>query len=137
MERIDLIVKAAATFIGGIVSYLVGGLGVAFTVLLGLMLLDYISGLMVGIVQQKLSSAIGRAGFIRKLYIVLLIGAVYLIERVVLDQPGYIGDGVAVAYCIMEFVSITENGGKLGVPMPRQIKNLITALKEPKGGGEA
>src|SRR5690625_4272400 len=129
MERFDLAVKATIGFIGAIISYLIGGLGVAFTVLLGLMMLDYITGLMVGAVNKNLSSRVGAKGFVRKLYVIILIGAVYMIERVVLDQPGYIGDGVAVAYCVMEFVSITENGGRLGVPMPRQIKNLISSLK--------
>lgn len=122
-------VKTIAMVAGGLVSYLVGGLGLAFTILLGLMVIDYVTGLMVAIYNKNLSSRVGSRGFIRKLYVILLIGAVYLIEQVTFEQVGYIADGVAVAYCVMELVSIVENGGKLNVPLPKMLKDLILVLK--------
>lgn len=122
-------VKTIAMVVGGLISYMVGGLGLAFTVLLGLMVIDYATGLMVAIYKKNLSSKVGSRGFIRKLYVILLIGAVYLIEQVTFEQVGYIADGVAVAYCVMELVSIVENGGKLNVPLPKMLKDLILVLK--------
>lgn len=122
-------VKTLAMVVGGLISYMVGGLGLAFTILLGLMVIDYVTGLMVAIYNKNLSSKIGSKGFIRKLYVILLIGAVYLIEQVTFEQVGYIADGVAVAYCVMELVSIIENGGKLNVPLPKMLKDLILVLK--------
>lgn len=122
-------VKTIAMVVGGLISYMVGGLGLAFTVLLGLMVIDYATGLMVAIYKKNLSSRVGSRGFIRKLYVILLIGAVYLIEQVTFEQVGYIADGVAVAYCVMELVSIVENGGKLNVPLPKMLKDLILVLK--------
>lgn len=129
MERLDMYVKTIAMVVGGLISYMVGGLGLAFTVLLGLMVIDYATGLMVAIYKKNLSSRVGSRGFIRKLYVILLIGAVYLIEQVTFEQVGYIADGVAVAYCVMELVSIVENGGKLNVPLPKMLKDLILVLK--------
>lgn len=129
MERLDMYVKTLAMVVGGLISYMVGGLGLAFTILLGLMVIDYVTGLMVAIYNKNLSSKIGSKGFIRKLYVILLIGAVYLIEQVTFEQVGYIADGVAVAYCVMELVSIIENGGKLNVPLPKMLKDLILVLK--------
>lgn len=120
--------------IGGAWSWLAGSLGAAFPVLLVMMLFDYITGLMVGATTGTLNSAVGRKGFIRKLYVLILIGAVYLIERI-LFQTQHIGDGVTIAYIIIEFISITENGGKLGAPIPQPVKNLIAVLKE-KGNGK-
>jgi toxin secretion/phage lysis holin len=128
MERIDLVIKTVIGVTGSFVSFLVGGFGIAFTILLGMMLLDYITGIMVGISNKSLSSAIGRKGFIRKLYVVILIGAIYMLSSVV-EGINYIGDGVTVAYILIEFISITENGGKLGAPMPKQVKELIAVLK--------
>lgn len=122
-------VKTIVMVVGGLISYMVGGLGLAFTVLLGLMVIDYVTGLMVAIYKKNLSSKVGSRGFIRKLYVILLIGAVYLIEQVTFEQVGYIADGVAVAYCVMELVSIVENGGKLNVPLPKMLKDLILVLK--------
>lgn len=121
--------KAIITVVASLVSYLVGGFGLAFTVLLGLMAIDYVTGLMVAIYKKNLSSKVGSRGFIRKLYVILLIGAVYLIEQITFEQVGYIADGVAVAYCVMELVSIVENGGKLNVPLPKMLKDLILVLK--------
>lgn len=128
MDRIDLIIKTGLGFSGSVISWMVGGLGLAFTVLIALMAFDFISGLMVGWVKKELSSSVGKAGFIKKLYIVLLIGGVYLIELAVLKSNGIVGDGIAVAYCIIEFISLVENGGKLGVPIG-PLKNVVSVLK--------
>lgn len=129
MERIDVWIKSIVMVVASSVSYLVGGFGLAFTVLLGLMAIDYVTGLMVAIYKKNLSSKVGSRGFIRKLYVILLIGAVYLIEQITFEQVGYIADGVAAAYCFIELVSIVENGGKLNVPLPKILKDLILVLK--------
>ncbi|MFW5436262.1 phage holin family protein [Paenibacillus apiarius] len=133
MERIDLLFKAAFGFVGSFISWMVGGLGLVFVVLLGLMVMDFATGIMAGITGPGLSSSKGRNGFIRKLYIIILIGAVYLIEITVLKSSGVVGDGVAIAYCVIEFISIVENGGKLGVPLG-PVQNIIEVLKGKEKG---
>lgn len=137
MERLDLWIKSAIAIIGSLVSWMVGGLGLAFTVLLGLMLLDFITGLMAGAFSEEgLNSNKGYKGFVKKLYIILLIGSVYLIELVGLDSTGTIGDGISIAYCIIEFLSIIENGGKLGVPLG-PVEKIISAFKGDKPNDQA
>lgn len=121
--------KVSLGVLGAIFSWAVGGLGLALTVLICLMLADYVTGLMVGYVQKDLSSRVGIKGLIKKTYIILLIGAVYLIEKSVLHSSGMIGDGIAVAYIVLEFLSILENGGKLGVNIG-PLKKFIKAFKE-------
>jgi toxin secretion/phage lysis holin len=133
MERIDLIFKATVGMVGSMISWMVGGFGMAFSVLLGLMLFDYITGLMAGYVQKELSSRIGVTGLFRKTFIIILVGCVYMIEKTVIKSNGVVGDGIVVAYSIIEFLSIVENGGKLGVPLG-PLKNVITVLK---GKGES
>lgn len=46
MERLDMYVKTLAMVVGGLISYMVGGLGLAFTILLGLMVIDYVTSFM-------------------------------------------------------------------------------------------
>lgn len=128
MDRVDVILKVTVGAFGTLVSILVGGVGLAFTVLLGMMLLDFITGVMVAIVTKTVSSSVGRAGFIRKLYIIILIGAVYMLSNVI-EGMEYIGDGVTLAYIVIEFLSIVENGGKLGVPLPKILKESLVMLK--------
>ncbi|MGN7168465.1 phage holin family protein [Paenibacillus cellulositrophicus] len=129
MERTDIFIKSIIGIVSGVVSWMVGGFGLVFTVLLGLMMLDFITGFMVGIYQKNINSRIGTLGLIRKVYVVLLIGAVYLIEVAVLKGNGIVTDGVSGAFCLIEFTSITENGGKLGIPMPNKVKDIILVLK--------
>ena len=128
--------KQLALFVGviaSVVSYLVDGLGIAVMVLITMMGIDYITGLMVGIVTKTLNSRIGFNGIIRKIYYLLLVAAVYAIALVI---PGiqFAGDGAAIALCVLEFVSITENGTKIGLPMPKYIQNLLLIMKDKTDG---
>lgn len=121
--------------IGTIISYSVDGLGMAVTVLIGFMAIDYITGIMSGIVNQNLNSRVGFNGIIRKIYYLMLVSSVYLLSLVI---PGieYAGDGAAIAFCVLEFISITENGTKMGLPMPDFIKNILSIVKDKTGEGE-
>lgn len=122
--------------IGALVSYSVDGLGMAVTVLIGFMAIDYITGIMSGIVNHNLNSRIGFNGIIRKIYYLMLVSSVYLLSLVI---PGieYAGDGAAIAFCVLEFISITENGTKMGLWMPNFIKNILSIVKETTGEGDA
>ena len=123
-------IKMAIGFIGGLISWAVGSLGVGFVVLLGLMAIDFITGMMAGSAGPGLNSSVGKRGLIKKTYILLLIAAVYLIQSLIpeLQAIGYAGDGVAIAYCVLEFLSIVENGGKMGAPVG-PLKKIIAVLK--------
>jgi len=121
--------------IGTLVSYSVNGLGMAVTVLIGFMAIDYITGILSGVVNQNLNSRVGFNGIIRKIYYLMLVGSVYLLSLVI---PGieYAGDGAAIAFCVLEFISITENGTKMGLPMPDFIKNILFIVKDKTGEGD-
>lgn len=121
--------------IGSFVSYLVDGIGLATTVLLGMMALDYLSGLMSGAYNKELNSRIGFRGLIRKSYYLLLLGSVYLVGYAV-DEIKWAGDGLAVALIAMEFISITENGTKMNMPMPESIKKILLIMNEKMNGKE-
>ncbi|MDX8361635.1 phage holin family protein [Cytobacillus sp. IB215316] len=95
----------------------------AVTILLGMMVIDNATGLIVGFIEKNLSSKMGIKWLMRKVYILLLIGGVYMIETLMFET-GYIADGVAIAFIVTEFISITENGAKLGVPIPQQVRDL-------------
>lgn len=114
--------------VGFLISYLVDGVGIAVAILLAVMAIDYATGLISAFVNKTLSSRIGTTGFARKLYILLLIAAVYLVESILFGSE-HVGDGIAIAYIAIEFISITENGVKMGAPMPPFVKNLLAIVK--------
>ncbi|WP_185903596.1 phage holin family protein [Lysinibacillus sphaericus] len=128
-------IGAISGLIGALISYAVDGLGMAVTVLIGFMAIDYLTGIMGGIVNRNLNSRVGFNGIIRKIYYLMLVGSVYLLSLVI---PGieYAGAGAAIAFCVLEFISITENGTKMGLPMPDFIKELLAIVKDKTGDGE-
>jgi toxin secretion/phage lysis holin len=136
MERLDLYVKTGSGIVGGIISWMVGGLGMAIVVLLGLMVIDFITGMLAASAGDGLNSSKGKEGLKKKVFIILMISAVYLIQTAIpaLNNLGYAGDGIAIAYCIIEFLSIVENGGKLGVPIG-PLRNVIAVLKQKEDNG--
>lgn len=121
--------------IGAIVSYAVDGLGMAVVILIVMMAIDYITGVMSGVVTKTLNSRVGFNGFIRKAYYLLLVGAIYALSFVV---PGleYAGDGAAVALSVLEFISISENGVKMKAPIPKFISNMLSIVKDKTGEGD-
>lgn len=131
----DKYIATITGVIGSIVSYAVDGLGMAVTVLIVMMGIDYVTGIMSAIVNRNLNSRIGFTGIVRKLYYLLLVAAVYAIALVV---PGieYAGDGVTIALCLLELISITENGTKLGLPIPKFVQDLLLVVKNKTEKGE-
>lgn len=121
--------------IGSFVSYLVDGIGLATTVLLGMMALDYITGLIAAAYNRKLHSRTGFNGLLRKCYYLLSLSAVYLMGYAV-PELKFAGDGLAVALIAMEFISISENGTKINAPMPKIMKRFLLIVNEKINGKE-
>lgn len=130
MERY---IATVSGVLGATISYMVDGLGMAVTVLIVMMAIDYITGILSGIVNRNLNSRVGFNGIIRKLYYLMLVSAVYAIALVV-PELEFAGDGAAIALCVLELISITENGTKIGLPMPKFIRDLLTIVKDKTEG---
>ena len=122
--------------IGASISKLFGGWDAALTTLIIFMAIDYISGIVVAGVFHKssksdtggLNSHIGWQGICRKgitLAIVLIACRLDL-----LIGTSYIKDAVIIAFCANELISIVENAGLMGLPIPDVIKKAIDVLKE-------
>lgn len=129
-------------FVGAFISYMFDWVGVAVTALLFFMVADYITGLIAAGINKELNSRIGLIGFARKMYVIILIGSIYILEFVALHYTdfdifgGHIGDGAAFAFIAIEFISIAENGVKMGAPMPPYVKNLLKIVRDKTGMNE-
>lgn len=127
---------AVAGVIGGFVTGAFGGWSAALSTLLVFMGIDYLSGLVAAGVfhvspksaDGTLESRAGWKGLLRKCMTLLavLIGArLDLLLGVV-----YIRDAMVIAFCLNELLSIIENMGLMGVPMPNVVTNAIELLRE-------
>jgi toxin secretion/phage lysis holin len=129
----EVFYKSLSTVIGVFVGWLFGGWSLLLQILLAFVIIDYVSGLLASGVEGKLSSKVGFRGIAKKAMIFLIVAVGHLVDRAV-GQGHMISDAIVFFYLGMELLSITENAGRAGVPVPSQIKNAVEILK---GKGES
>lgn len=122
--------------IGSFIASLFGGWTASLTSLLLFMGIDYLTGLIVaGVFHNSpktetgaLESRAGFKGLIRKLMILLFVLIGYRLDLAV--GTTYIRDAVCIAFIANELISIVENAGLMGIPIPAVITNAIDILKK-------
>lgn len=124
--------------IGSIIASLFGGWTASLTTLLIFMGIDYATGLIVaGVFHMSpktesgaLESRAGFKGLIRKFMILLFVLIGYRLDVAV--GTTYIRDAVCIAFIVNELLSIVENAGLMGIPIPPVISEAIDILKQKK-----
>ena len=109
--------------------YLVGGLDVAMIALLVAIVLDYLSGIIKAYVTKQLSSQTGFKGVVKKVAVLMIVMLAVLVDRVT-GETGAIRTLVIYYFVANEGLSIIENLGQAGVPIPQSIKKALKALKK-------
>lgn len=109
--------------------YLLGGLDVALSCLLVAIVLDYVSGLIKAFVTKNLSSKIGIKGIVKKVSVLLIVMLAVLVDRVT-GETGAIRTLVIYYFVANEGLSIIENLGQAGVPIPQSIKKALKVMKK-------
>lgn len=133
------------TGIGVAGSAIAGALGGWDTAVMGLcsmMALDYLTGLGVAVIAHKSNKsesggADSRAGFrglIKKCAILAAVAAANVLDMV--SGSNYIRDGVCIAYCVNEALSMAENLALLGVPFPQIVLDALEVMKPKKPAKE-
>lgn len=128
-------ISTVAGIIGGGVCCLFGGWNAAIGALLVCMAVDYATGLMVaGIFHASpksqgggLESGVGWKGLARKFMTLLMVLVAHQMD--VLLCVEYIRDGVIIGFCANEALSILENAGLMGIPIPKVFRDAIDLLK--------
>lgn len=126
----------AAGAVGSVFSYLLGGWDAAMAALLIFMGIDYVTGLMVaGLFHKspksengKLESGAGWKGLCRKGVTLLIVLVAVRLDRLL--GTVFIRDGVIIGYMANEVLSIIENAGLMGVPVPEAICRAIEVLQK-------
>lgn len=139
-------IKAVVCTVGGLagaaVAAIWGGWTEAMTILCILMALDYIAGILVAAVWHRspktetggLESLAGLKGLIRKVFILALVAVAHMIDRLI--GTNYIRDAVAIAFSLNEIISILENAGLMGIPIPAALKKGLELLRRKAGEDE-
>ena len=116
--------------IGCFLTYIFGGADTCIIVLAGFIMLDYITGVFSGIIQHTLNSHIGFNGILRKSTIFLVLIVAVLLDRLLNSGIWIFRTLVCYFYIANEGISICENVGKCGVPLPKKLISVLEQLKK-------
>jgi toxin secretion/phage lysis holin len=115
---------------GSAVSFLVGGVDSLVIILLCFVAVDYATGIIASAMEGKLSSQVGFRGIVRKLLIFVLVAVSHLLDTVIGWDNHLIRDTIIFFYIANEFISIVENAGRVGVPIPTVLRKAIELFKD-------
>lgn len=117
----------------GLLSWLVGGFDTPILALVICMAVDYVTGLIVaGVFHNSpktagggLDSQVGWKGLARKFVTLLIVVIANLMDEML--GLAYIRDAVVIGFCANECISVLENAGHMGLPIP---KIFVRAIEE-------
>lgn len=115
--------------LGAIGAYLFGPWDAMIMVLVAVVALDYISGVVCAAIHKELCSSAGFKGLAKKVFIFLLVALSALLDKLVPATNGAVRSAVCMFYIANEGISILENAGRLGLPLPNALKKMLTKLK--------
>ena len=132
---IKIFILSGVACVGAAIASLFGGWTGAMTTLAILMFIDYVTGIIVaGVFHNSpkcsggaLSSAVGFKGICRKFVILLIVVVACRVD--LLLETNIIRDATCIGFCANELVSITENAGLMGIPLPRKLVEAIEVLR--------
>ena len=118
------------TAAGGWLGYFLGGCDGLLLALVLFAVADYITGVMCAISDKKLSSEVGFKGICRKVIIFMLVGIAHVIDVNVIATGSVLRTAVTFFYLSNEGVSLLENAGHLGLPIPEKLKIVLEQLHD-------
>ena len=124
-----------AGIIGSAICWAFGGWDAAIGALLICMAVDYVSGSLVALVFHKstktdsgaYNSAYGLKGLCKKCMMLLFVLVAVQVDLVL--STDYVRDAVCIGFCTNEILSIIENLGLAGIPMPQAVTKALEQLQ--------
>lgn len=122
--------------LGGYIGWFLGGFDGFMYALLGFVIIDYITGLMVAILEGKLSSEVGFRGIFKKVMIFSLVGIGNIVDVYLIRNGSAIRTAVIFFYISNEGISILENTSKIGLPIPKRLRKVLEQLNKEEKSDE-
>ena len=126
----------AVGLLGSALAAAFGGWDAALSALVVCMAVDYLSGSIVALVFHKstksesgaYNSTYGLKGLCKKCLMLLFVVVAVQVDRLL--GADYVRDAVCIGFCTNEILSIVENLGLAGVPMPQAVVNALEQLQK-------
>lgn len=128
--RLDTAYSYLASVFGFFIGAFLGGVDGMLTAVITFMLIDYVTGIIVAWKEGSLSSRKGFLGIGKKFCILALICVGHVLDAYVMGNGAAFRSMVIFFFIANEALSIIENCGDLGVPIPERLKEAIEKLRE-------
>ncbi len=124
--------KTVSALIGGVLGWFLGGFDTLIYALIAFVSIDYITGVWLAVLEKKVSSDIGFKGIGRKMMIFVLVALGNIIDQLIIGNGSTLRCMLIMFYLSNEGISIIENAGKMGLPLPQKLKEVMRQLNNTK-----
>jgi toxin secretion/phage lysis holin len=111
-------------------GFLLGKFDGLMWALVTFIVLDYLTGVLAAVSRKELSSQIGAKGIAKKLLIFVIIIIANIVDVQVIGESHVLRSITVMFYIANESISILENAGSMGVPVPKKILSVLEQLKD-------
>ena len=129
MKNVVDFLKSAIIACGAALGVFLGRADGLLITLVILAVADYVTGIVSACVNKTLSSRVGFVGIAKKLFMFALVGVANLVDVNVLGGSSVLRGAIICFYIANEALSIIENAGELGLPIPTKLKKLMEQLR--------
>lgn len=127
-------IKRFLLLTGGAMTTILGGWDMLLKTLVGLVVVDYILGVTAAMINKEVNSNIGYRGIWKKVMLFVPVGICFSLDQILGTE---VLRNVSIWFYIgNEGISIVENLGKAGVPIPKFMREILTQLKDTSDRGE-
>ena len=130
MKELVNTIQMIVAVLGGYIGYFLGGWDGFLYALVAFVVIDYITGLMVAVLEKRLSSEVGFRGIFKKVVLFSLVAVGHIVDSRLLQNEGVIRTAVIFFYLSNEGISILENTAKIGLPVPEKLKEVLSQLNK-------
>lgn len=134
MDKLFNSASVVGGVVGGVFTFMFGGFDLIIKALIALVVLDYLTGFIKGVVTKTLSSETGYKGILKKILIFVVIAVAVIIQQVIAELMPSLGEVIPLREVVMVFylcnegISILENAAEF-LPIPDKLKNILIQIR--------
>lgn len=122
------IVNAGLAGFGAFIGFTFGKINGLFIAFVTMVVLDYITGVVAAIINKNLNSEISVKGLLRKFLFFIIVATANIIDDYILGQTGLLRSSMLILFIANDGISILENCGKCGIPIPKKLMSVLEQL---------